>query len=169
MPTKPPAVHMDFLCNEAWLHPSQHHQRHQHPRLINRRSSITSLWVQLDISVILEMVDMLCITTLLSMVWWKMHMVCTLCRWCNHRHNNNNSSNRRHSRKILLRPRRRLSYGRLRGPRKTMGIVINGIDLDLSRIHLYVLALEHPSNATCRVQVAGNLHVVQLLFQHICC
>jgi hypothetical protein len=68
MPTKPPAVHMDFLCNEAWLHPSQHHQRHQHPRLINRRSSITSLWVQLDISVILEMVDMLCITTLLSMV-----------------------------------------------------------------------------------------------------
>ncbi|PUZ42006.1 hypothetical protein GQ55_9G548700 [Panicum hallii var. hallii] len=32
MPTEPPAVHMDFVRNEAWLHPSQHHHQHQHSR-----------------------------------------------------------------------------------------------------------------------------------------
>lgn len=33
MPTEQPAIHMDFVRNEAWVHPSQQHQhQHQHPR-----------------------------------------------------------------------------------------------------------------------------------------
>ena len=30
MPTEPPAIHMDFVRNEAWMHPSQHQHQHQH-------------------------------------------------------------------------------------------------------------------------------------------